>query len=73
MQTVSQMKQPVLLINGAKDPISSNLVEEALEVVKALCGTKKVKYEVMVGVGHYPHVEDVEMVYSIITNFLKDL
>lgn len=73
VQTFGQVKQPVLLIYGARDTVFGNPVEEALEVVKALCGTKKVKYEVMAGVGHYPHVEDVNMVYSIITDFLKDL
>lgn len=73
MQTVGSVKQPVLLIYGAKDPIFSNPLEEALEVVEALCGTKKGRYEVMAGVGHYPHVEDVKMVNCVITNFLEDL
>lgn len=71
-QFATEVKCPVLLIYGEKDPDFRNPLEEALEVAKSLLSTKT-KYEIVPGVGHYPHVEEPAAVHQMITDFLRDL
>lgn len=72
LQKAEEVKCPVLLIFGEKDPDFSNPLEEAHEVSKSLSSTRT-KYEIISGVGHYPHVEEPGLVLQMITDFLRDI
>lgn len=67
------MKCPVLLLHGEKDPDFPNPRQEGEEVKATLTGAKRVELEVMEGLGHYPHVEEPEKCFAIISKFLSDL
>ena len=73
MQHISEVSCPTLFVFGEKDPDFSNPLEEAHELARAMTGTKRLKYELVGGVGHYPHVEEPEAVHEMISSFLKDL
>ena len=71
-QLAEDVKCPALLIFGEKDPDFSNPLEEAYEVSKSL-KSSRTKYEIIAGVGHYPHVEEPKFVHQMIMDFVRDL
>ncbi|GAQ85019.1 hypothetical protein KFL_002170130 [Klebsormidium nitens] len=65
------VKCPVLLVFGSKDPDFKDPAAEGEEHRRQLKSAKVVKVEVLPGLGHYPASEDPEAVFKLATDFLE--
>ncbi|KXS15790.1 alpha/beta-hydrolase [Gonapodya prolifera JEL478] len=68
---VGQVKQPVLLVCGDKDPDFGDATKETNAYKDAMTASKRCEVRMVPENGHYPHVEDPDIVFGHIMEFLK--
>ena len=66
---IPQVKQPVLVLMGSKDPDFKAPETEAMWVAEHLNGT----YTMIEGAGHYPHAEMPEITAPLMLEFMQSL
>ena len=68
-ERLSQVKAPVLVIMGTRDPDFKHPPQEAQWVANALHG----QVQLIDGTGHYPHAEMPEQTAPHILNFFRSI
>ena len=68
-ERIPQVKQPVLVLMGSKDPDFKAPETEAKWIAEHLNGT----YTMIEGAGHYPHVEMPEITAPLMLEFMRSL
>jgi len=68
---LSDVRAPVLVVVGSKDPDFKNPAAEAATIAGLLRGAARTQVAVVDGAGHYPHAELPERTAAIVVDFLN--
>ncbi|KAJ3212489.1 hypothetical protein HDU67_003780 [Dinochytrium kinnereticum] len=70
---IGELRAPVMLVMGTRDPDFQKPEEETDYIASHLTGSRHVAKAMIDGAGHYPHVEKVEEVAKRVLGFLYSL